>query len=487
MAEVQFNSNISSELTKILESEGIQPGTDVSYELCKLLWQFHPLGGKLVEKPIEMAMCKPRQYNVDTDPDDRVITQFRDTWERMGINAKIKNFFFVSRAYGAAAIGVGTLGTSCASPLPDFGLQEDDIYINVWDPLNAAGSMVTDQNPNSPFFQMPKKTLKINGKNWHPSRTLKVFNGTPIYLEYQNSAFGFTGRSVFQRVLFPLKSYIGTMESNDLVSQKAGVLVAKIEQKGSVVSGLMGMAAKAKRGIVKIARNGGVISITPQEDIESLNLQNIDKALNAARDNIISDIATGSDVPAILLKEEAFSKGWSEGSEDSKAISQYIDGVRQTIEPVMDFCEKLVMYVAWNEDFFNALKNDYPSIIEGDYQTTFRQWKREFTATWQELIDESPDKRRESDSKVVREAAGMYAMVAPQLDPENRAMLADWLSKVTNATETYGDSPIIIDMEALREYQPPVVQQGEKINVGELDDPEERAAQNPVSSADRGR
>lgn len=455
MAEILVNNNMSSELAKILDSEGIQPGTEVGYELCKLLWQFHPLGGKLVEKPIEMAMCKPRQYNVDTDPDDRVVKQFRDTWDRMGINEKIKNYAFVSRAYGAAAIGVGTLGSPCGSALPDFGLQEDEVYINVWDPLNTAGSMVTDQNPNSPFFQSPNKTLKINGKTWHHSRTVKMFNGTPIYLEYQNSTFGFTGRSVFQRVLYPMKSYIGTMEANDLVSQKAGVLVAKTQQNGSIANGIKAAASKFKREIVKIARNKGVINIGTSDDIASLNLQNIDGALNAARDNIISDIASGSDVPAMLIKEEAFSQGWSEGSEDSKAISQYVDGVRQKLEPVMDFFERLVQYIAWSEDFFNALKNDYPDVITGDYQKTFYQWRREFNAKWQELVEESPDKRREADSKVTQQAKDVYAALAPTFDPENKATLADWVAGIVNGTQTYGDFPLIIDTDALASYVPP--------------------------------
>lgn len=455
MADIQFNTNISSELTRILDGDDIQPGTDVGYEMCKLLWQFHPLGGKLVEKPINMALCKPRQYNIDTDPDERVAKRFIEVWERMGVNEKIKNFFFISRCYGAAAIGVGTKNTPCGSPLPGFGLQEDEVYINVWDPLNAAGSMVTDQNPNSPFYQAPKKTLKIAGKDWHPSRTLKIFHGTPIYLEFQNSTFGFTGRSVFQRVLFPMKSFIGTMQADDLVSQKAGVIVAKVKQNGSTLSNIAAMATKFKREVVKLARNSGVISVGENEDIESLNLQNIDKALNAARDNIISNIATGSDVPAILLKEEAFSKGFSEGSEDSKAISQYIDGVRQQIEPVMDYFEKLVQCIAWNEEFFNSLKNDFPDIIADDYKTTFYMWRREFTAKWQELVEESPDKRRESDSKVVQQAVAVYAALAPTLDPVNRATLADWVAGVANGTQTYGDLPLIIDTEALANYIPP--------------------------------
>lgn len=60
MAEIEISVNLSSSLMRILEAEEIQPGTDIGYELCKLLWQYHPLGGKLVEKPILMAMCPRR-------------------------------------------------------------------------------------------------------------------------------------------------------------------------------------------------------------------------------------------------------------------------------------------------------------------------------------------------------------------------------------------------------------------------------------------
>ncbi len=78
MAEIEITGGLGSALMRILEAEEIQPGTDIGYELCKLLWQFHPLGGKLVEKPILMAMCKPRQYNVETDPDERVVRRFQE-------------------------------------------------------------------------------------------------------------------------------------------------------------------------------------------------------------------------------------------------------------------------------------------------------------------------------------------------------------------------------------------------------------------------
>ncbi len=121
----------------------------------------------------------------------------------------------------------------------------------------------------------------------------------------------------------------------------------------------------------------------------------------------------------------------------------------------MDYFERLVQYIAWNEEFYQSLKNDYPDIITDDYKTTFYQWRREFTATWQELVEESPDKRRESDSKVIQQAIALFSAVSPQVDPENRAVVTEWLASLVNATQTYGEAPLIIDVDALANYEPP--------------------------------
>ncbi|MCZ6443283.1 hypothetical protein O5268_16085 [Escherichia coli] len=55
---------------------------------------------------------------------------------------------------------------------------------------------------------------------------------------------------------------------------------------------------------MKAAKNKGVLSIGKDEDVSSLNLQNIDGALNTSRDNIIADIAAGSDVPPLLSRKK---------------------------------------------------------------------------------------------------------------------------------------------------------------------------------------
>ncbi|MFZ4220811.1 hypothetical protein ACEV6Q_23535, partial [Enterobacter ludwigii] len=212
--------------------------------------------------------------------------------------------------------------------------------------------------------------------------------------------------------------------------------------------------------VIKISENGGVVSIGVGEDVESLNLQNIDKTLDTVRNNIISDIATGCDVPAALLKDEAFAVGWSDGAEDSKAVSQYIDGIRQGIDPVISFFERIVQYIAWDEDFYNALKAEFPDIITEDYQTTFYRWRREFTASWVELVAPPQNEEQEAESKVVQQAVAVFVSLVKEVDPKNRAKVADWLANILNNTTAFGDSPLILDMDSLSAYQPPVPSPG---------------------------
>ena len=77
MADISINSStVSASLTNILSSN-LEPGTNVGYELCKTLWEFHPLGGKMVEKPVRLALSKPRVLNVDIHPKDMLVKAFK--------------------------------------------------------------------------------------------------------------------------------------------------------------------------------------------------------------------------------------------------------------------------------------------------------------------------------------------------------------------------------------------------------------------------
>jgi len=457
MAEIVLNSD----MLEMLGGQKIQAGDNASYELCKALWEYHPLGGKLVEKPVNLALFKRRQCVLEDDPGNRIITHFEDAWTRLEITQKIKNLHYTVRCYGAEAIGIGDLKSKTDQPLDLWKLQESDLYINVFDPLNTAGSMIANQDPNSPEFQAPKKVTTIQGVAWDPSRTLRLFNGSPIYLSFQNSTFGYTGRSVFQRVLYPMQSYLKTMPVNDMVAEKAGLLIIKQVQNSSTVSGLMGFASRRKREMTKSAITGNVMTIGQQDAVESLNLQNVDDALKGARENIIADIAAGSDIPANLIKDEAFALGFSDGTEDAKSVAQYIDGVRQTIDSTIEFFENIVQHVAWDESFYEVMAAEYPEYIAGrSYKEMFYVWQRDFVSTWPPLLEEPKKDKQEGEAKVIDQVTKLFTAITARIDPENYAIAVQWMADIANSLESIKNTPLLIDFDALAAYEPPAEPQG---------------------------
>lgn len=466
MAEANLTRHGSDDLSELLDCDPIEVGTAAGYSTCKLLWEKHPLGGKLVEKPVTMALFKPRVIHVDDDPDDRISKRFTEVWDQLKITEKIRNLYFCSRCYGAAAIGIGTRSVRSDKSLP-VNPDAADIFINVFDPLNVSGSMVASQNPNSPDFQQPDAFLTVQGQRWHPSRTMKVFNGAPIYLSFQHSAFGFTGRSVFQRALFPMKAFLQTMETDGLVSEKAGLLVIKENQQTSVISGFMTLMSRVRRLFLKRAKTGGVLSVGQNDAIESLNLQNIDGAMKTARENIIASIAMSCDIPARLIQDEAFALGFSDGTEDSKAVAQYIEGVRNGMNDVFGFFEKFVQSVAWSEDFFEALKAEFPGDIDGEYTENFWRWRSSFTAKWEELTQESPQARQEAESKLVDNTAKLFTALMPVLDGDNRATLCVWVADIVNTLESTKSTPLMLDEGKIAEYEPPSMMPGAGYGAGD--------------------
>jgi len=461
MSTVTINgSGISSALMELLASnDSIEPGSQLSYEICKALYTSHVLAGKIVEKPIRLAMSKQRRIVIPDAP-DAVVEAFNREWARLGADLHIRNTAYLSRIYGIAAIIYGAPGAPTDEPIDPWELAKlDDLYFNSLDPLNIAGSAVTNQNPNAPDFQKPNAYITAAGQKYHPSRSCTLMCGPPIYISYTASAFGYTGRSVFQRALFPMKTFVQSMITDDLVTRKAGVLISKQKGPGSVINNLMMKAAGIKRSLLKEAGSGNVLTIDVDEDIEALNMQNTDTAMTVARDNCIANIAAASDVPAILLKDEAFANGFGEGSEDSKAVVQYIDSVRDDLRPLYEFFDRIVQYRAWNEDFFNALSAANPELYAGrSYKEVFYEWQSAFVATWPSLMEEPESelvKVAETKLKGVTEIARTFL---PILDPENKARMTAWVQDNLNQMNEMFEVEMQLDIDALATYEPPTPQ-----------------------------
>lgn len=459
MSEISINqTSLGSGLMELLGAETIEPGSQAGYGLCKLIWEYHPLGGKLVEKPIRLALSKPRTLTIDAQPKEMLIEAFQKEWVRLGATNHIRDVMFLNRTYGAAAIVMGTPDVPTTEPVDPWKLPDLNIYFNQLDPLNLAGSIVTNQNPNAPDFQKPLAYATAAGQPYHPSRSVVVFNGTPIYLSFQSSGFGYTGRSVFQRALYPLKSFVQSMVTDDLVTFKSGLLIAKQKPAGSIVNKLMQTAAGIKRDYLKQGATGNVLSIDVDEDIEAINMQNTDTAMTTARNNIIANIAAASDVPALLLKDEAFTQGFGEGTEDAKAIVQYVNGIRDDMASLFEFFDKIVMHRAWNKELFEAIQNheEYGEYYKGmSYEQAFYHWKDNFKAEWESLIEEPESEKVKVDDTKLKGITEILRTLMPVVDPQNRALTMQWAQDNINEMQHMFASSLQLDFDALSEFEPP--------------------------------
>lgn len=458
MADITINgTGLSSQLMQFLMTDDLEPGSNAGYQLCKIIYEYHPLASKIIDKPIVLALSKPRIVAVDSQPKEMLVQAFQDEWDSLDATNIIRDVTFLKRIYGAAAVFFGAKGKPLDKPIDLWDLPNLDIYFSKLDPLNLSGSLVGNQNPTAIDFQQPNEYITAAGTPIHPSRKCVVYNNMPLYLEYQSSAFGYTGRSTFQRALYPLKSFVQSTITDQFVTYKAGLLIAKQKQAGSIVDRAMQFAAGIKREYLKQGMTGNVLSIDIDEDIESIDLNNTDTAMTTARENIIATIAAATDVPAILLKDEALSRHFTEGSQDAIAIAQYITGIRNDMDSLYKFFDKIVMHRAWSRDFFESVKSAYPDMY-GDktYEEAFYSWQNAFKPSWPSLIEEPPSELVKTQKVKIEGINEMLRTLLPVIDPENRARAIQWAQENINEMGDMFKSTMQLDIEAVAEYEPPV-------------------------------
>lgn len=456
MAEITLSgSSLSSSLYALLMAEDITPGDQPSYQLCKSIYASHPLGGKIVDQPIQIAMSQKRKISVPGSPEERVREAFERKWEEICADSYIANTVRLGKIYGASALVQGAKDVDTKTPSDPAKLAGQEIYFNALDPLNTAGSLVLNQDPNAPDFQKPT-IISAAGTEYHPSRTVVFFNEAPLYIEFTSSAYGYVGRSVFQRALYPLKSFVQTMIANDMIARKVGVIVAKMKPAGSITDRAMAVFQGIKRNVVKEAETNNVINITPEEAIESLNLQNMDGALTVARKNILEDIAAAVPQPAKMLNSESYAEGFGEGTEDAKEIVRYIDNERQKMKPLYDYFDRIVMHLAWTPEFFATIQNTVDEYKDVKYEQAFYDWANAFETEWPSLLAEPESELVKVDKIKFEALTAALEVLLPVADPMNKARLVEFFADNMNESKRLFPNPLILDYEDLASYEPPV-------------------------------
>lgn len=446
----------SPELITLLDSDDIQPGMSAGYQTCKTIYLFHPLGGKMVDRPIKMAMNESRTVHISQayGIEQRLRDAFEREWKALGADKHIANAARISRIYGVSAIAMLVDNQEPSSAVDYRTLYKHNVTFNILDPLNTAGSIVLNQDPNAQDFQKVDG-IRVAGKPYHKSRCVVQQNEDPIYLAYNSAAFGFTGRSVYQRALFPLKSFIQTMRTDDMVSVKGGLLVTKIQGPSSVVNNMMQKLSGIKRMMLKRGKTGEVLQIGANDSIESIDLSNLEKPLDSSRNHILENIAAAADMPAIILNSETFAQGFGEGTEDARSVAVYIDNIREWLEPLYDYFIRICQYRAWSIEFFNSLRADFPE-LKNTYSLYFSSWINNFEYRWPSSLKEPESEKVKVDEIRFKAIVSMLEVLLPQVntDDKNRSLLIEWAQTNANANESLFPQRLDLDIDSLKANRP---------------------------------
>ncbi len=455
----------NSPLYQALMCRNILPGEQPSYELCKLLWAFHTLAGKIVEAPVELAQSQERELQFAYGPAERIKEAFTEARKAMGADMHIRNTRVLSKVYGISAVIIGERGKDPAEPIDFAKLQDADLYFSSFDPLNTAGSLTLNQDPNSPDFLAPTQ-IRVSGQSYHPSRVVVAMNGQPIYIQWSNSAFGYTGRSDFQRILFPLKTYMQTEITDDWVTKKAGLLIWFRKAAGPIINNLSKAGAAIGRWFIKSGTTTNVVSTGTEDRVETLNMMNLEGPAKFARDNCLKNIATGVGMPAILLNQETYASGLAEGSEDAKTVARYIAGERERMDPLYALFDKVAMYRAWTPEWYETLQRTDKDFRKIPYETAFRMFCEGFKVVWPNLLQEPQSDVLKGEKDRFECLTDVIAAAAPLAqDPTNKAILLGWIGEEVSARKELFSTPLAFDLEAAEAYEPPMA--GEDVPGGD--------------------
>lgn len=427
-------------------TQELVPGSQPSYEVCKDLYLYHPLGKKIVDAPVSKAMNKRRDILVTDDISEQVAKRFNEVWDDMEIDTYIANCHRLSRIYGISSVAVMPQDGDVNKPLTPEELYSGNITFNVFDPLNTAGSLVGILDPNNPDY-LKYSTIAVQGKQYAKSRTHIQLYEQPIYLSFTNSAFGYVGRSVFNRALYPLQSFLSSMITDNLVMVKSGVLVAKVRQPGSITDRVMSMAQQFRLNILKQARTGNTISVQPEESIESLDLHNLDYSI--PRKNILENIALSLDMPNSFLTGESLAQGFGEGSEDAKLIAGYIENIRLDTQKMYDFFDNIVQYVAWSPDYFETLKSSDSKYSGMDYQAWFNRARDSFQAIWPPALEPTKKELVLHQKELYKSVLEVYKTIRPEVEGENLGRLIDWATTNLNESKEIFPNSLHLDIKAI--------------------------------------
>lgn len=370
---------------------------DLTYEECRDIYRFWPLGKRIANALPGFAMSAQRRFVVKNAPQE-VNNKLQEAASELGLDESVKQCAVYARVFGLSSIYVASeVGGGEALTYKD--IQEHGFALNVLDPLAMGGSIQVDNDPLSPTFNQPV-ALRIRGQKIHSARIKVVYNDIPLYYKFNPSSFAFSGPSIYQNMTLLIRAWNRAVVALQRIATKAASLI-KTSKETANITGLALTAARKNLELIRSMENDGIASIRSGDTIEFFQLSGVQEV-----DTILQQLNTAlmmalSDTPSGILLDKNLSVGLNDGSEDMKAILMAVDNFRvHVLKPLYVFVDKFLCYKAWDVDFVKEMIEEFPDLYRGkSANEVLAGWMKDYSFEWGELYPQSDNEKTDTASK----------------------------------------------------------------------------------------
>lgn len=403
--------------------QDVEDDQKIDYNSARNLYLANPMARKIVDKPIEYAMGKRPEVLMTGCPDELIKECWRE-WDKLRCDEVIRTAQRNKKIYGAAAIILGIEGLNSADPATPQVVRSFPIWFNAADAMQMAGN-IFDTDINSREYGRIK-TLNVAGRLYPRGRYLYQSNGEMLWLDFESSNFNFAGRSVYRSIVTPLESYKESFKTFGRIARWTGVVIHKQDAPG-LNAGLSHQVRAENISALKQIDAESVVSVGLKDSVENLQFDHVEDAMKA-RQAIIEDIASGAGVPSKLLLEDSFASLMSSGSEDFKAVIQWIEAYqRNELEPWIKYLWRVILARVTTEQKYYEYQAKETELSGVMHSQALTDWMDSMQIQWPTLIPQTEEEKQESKAKKLESITTVYQTTKD----------TDWFVGEVNALELF--------------------------------------------------
>ena len=328
--------------------------TNLTYQQAKNYYTHHPYGRKIVDFLVDMANLE-RNITFGKFPD--AMGLFDDLVNHTDQHEAIVEACKLALIYGESTLYIliesqnETL-SNISEPLLYHEIKPSDkVRFSAVSPIQA--SSPTEQDPLNINF-LKKTEITINNKYVHPSRAIVLRNGIPLFLAFTDSAFQFSGRSIYQNSKNTLDTLLLLDIAKQRITSQTGLMIRTCTSQGSAGEEVLGDDTNqniivAKATMTNISTTNNTLAIPEGDKVEYLASNDAAQAVLTLRDALLKELAASTGIPYQEFTGESYSSSLSEGSSEFKVLNQKLGNIQNTLlKKAYSFTDNILLNILGN-------------------------------------------------------------------------------------------------------------------------------------------